>query len=111
MKGESMEVDNISRIGVIGAGLMGHGIALIFALSGYEVYLNDKTPDKLRAGIDNLHNSVITLQRLGIVTEAEAVLIPARVHTNTSIVDTVANVDFVVEAVFEEIELKHKIFL
>lgn len=105
-----MNVDDISKIGVIGAGLMGHGIALNFALGGYDVYLNDTTDESLEKALKSVGTSLETMQGVGLADEASAAAVPGRIHTSTSMEETVADVDFVVEAVFEDMEVKHQVF-
>jgi 3-hydroxyacyl-CoA dehydrogenase len=105
-----MNVDDISKIGVIGAGLMGHGIALNFALGGYDVYLNDTTDESLEKALESVGTSLETMLNVGLADEASAVAVPGRIHTSTSMEETVADVDFVVEAVFEDMDVKHEVF-
>ena len=105
-----MNVDDISRIGVIGAGLMGHGIALNFALGGFDVYLNDTTEGSLEKALENIGTSLGTMKSVGLADEANAAAVPSRIHTSTSLAETVSDVDFVVEAVFEDMDIKHQIF-
>ena len=105
-----MNVDDISRIGVIGAGLMGHGIALNFALGGFDVYLHDTTEESLEKALENVATSLGTMKSVGLADEAKAAAVPSRIHTSTSLAETVSDVDFVVEAVFEDIDIKHQVF-
>ncbi len=105
-----MKADDISRIGVIGAGLMGHGIALNFALGGFEVYLNDTTEEGLEKALENVRTSLDTMIDVGLADESAAAAVPSRIHTSASLADSVADVDFVVEAVFEDLELKREVF-
>ena len=99
-----MNAEDISRIGVIGAGLMGHGIALNFALGGFDVYLNDTTDESLEKALGNIDVSLGTMKSVGLADEAGAAAVPSRIHTSTSLAETVADVDFVVEAVFEDMD-------
>ena len=105
-----MNAEDISRIGVIGAGLMGHGIALNFALGGFDVYLNDTTDESLEKALENIDVSLGTMKSVGLADEAGAAAVPSRIHTSTSLAETVADVDFVVEAVFEDMDIKHDVF-
>ena len=105
-----MNAEDISRIGVIGAGLMGHGIALNFALGGFDVYLNDTTEESLEKALENIDVSLDTMKSVGLADEAGAAAVPSRIHTSTSLAETVADVDFVVEAVFEDMDIKHDVF-
>ena len=105
-----MNAEDISRIGVIGAGLMGHGIALNFALGGFDVYLNDTTDESLDKALQNIDVSLGTMKSVGLADETIAAAVPSRIHTSTSLAETVADVDFVVEAVFEDMDIKHDVF-
>ena len=105
-----MNTSDIRRVGIIGAGLMGHGIALQFALAGYEVQLNDISEDRLRRSLDNVSSSLETLQRLGLASDENAATVQARIHTSTSLAETVGDVDYVVEATLEDLSLKKRVF-
>ena len=105
-----MEVDDIQHIGVVGAGLMGHGIALQFALGGYDVHLNDVSDDGLNRALENVKTTLGMLQGMGLVDDAGAAEVPARLHTSTSLEETVSGADFIVEAVFEDLPLKQSVF-
>jgi 3-hydroxybutyryl-CoA dehydrogenase len=109
-----MEVDAIRHIGVVGAGLMGHGIALEFALAGYEVVLVDQSEEKLQQAMGQARANLQMLAATGMANaskepaQQEAVL--ARIHPSTRLVDAAAQADVVIEAVFENLELKQAIF-
>jgi 3-hydroxybutyryl-CoA dehydrogenase len=91
-----------ARIGVLGAGLMGHGIAQIFALHGHETVVYDPA----RAALDSLKARVTSnLRDLG--EDPGAV---ARVNTSSTIEGAVKDADFVVEAALENLEVKRKLF-
>ena len=105
-----MNAQDIKTIGVIGAGLMGQGIALQFATAGYDVWLNDVSDDRLEQGMASFHTNLATLQSVGLVDDQAAASIPARVRTTTSVGEAVADVGFVVEAVFEDLDLKRHVF-
>ncbi len=105
-----MNAEDVRRIGVIGAGLMGHGVALQFAIGGYDVAVVDTTDDNLRRAMDNVRNSLDVLAELGLVDQQTAASAPDRIHTSTSLANAVADVDFLVEAVFEDLPLKQSVF-
>jgi 3-hydroxybutyryl-CoA dehydrogenase len=91
-----------ARIGVLGAGLMGHGIAQIFALHGHEVVVYDPA----QAALDSLKTRVsANLRDLG--EDAGAV---ERVNPSATIEGAVRDADFVVEAALENLEVKQKLF-
>ena len=62
-----MTVDDVRKVAVIGgAGLMGHGIALEFALAGFQVTLSDVDEDALNRGWDRIHESLQLMQQCGL---------------------------------------------
>ena len=105
-----MNAQDIKTVGVIGAGLMGHGIALQFATAGFDVWLNDVSDDRLQQGMASFHTNLATLQSVGLVNDRAAASSPTRVRTTTSLEEAVADVGFVVEAVFEDLDLKRRVF-
>ena len=105
-----MDVDQIERIGVVGAGLMGHGIALQFALGGYDVRLNDVSETRLDAALANVRTTLAMLAEMSLVDSDDADRAPGRISTSTSLEETVSEIDFVVEAVFEDLPLKQSVF-
>jgi 3-hydroxybutyryl-CoA dehydrogenase len=91
-----------ARIAVVGAGLMGHGIAQAFALAGHEVAITDKLMTSLASVPERI---LANLHELG---DDESAL--DRVHPSPDFVATVADADFVVEAVPEDLPLKRRVF-
>ena len=99
----------IKNIGVIGAGTMGNGIAQVFAQSGFEVRLCDQVPaalDRAKAGIEK---SLGKFVEKGKLTAADRDAALGRL-TSGSDLDTLADVDYVVEAIAESIEAKTDVF-
>jgi len=97
------------KLAVIGAGLMGSGIAQVAAQAGYEVTLQDVTDDALdraRKAIAESYARFVAKDRMA-AGDAEAAL--ARIGTTTDL-DAAADADIVVEAVFERIDVKHDVF-
>jgi 3-hydroxybutyryl-CoA dehydrogenase len=93
---------NKARIAVIGAGLMGHGIAQVFALHGHHVTIYDS----FAANLTNVKDRISTnLRDLG--DDPEAV---ERVTPESNLASAVGNADYVVEAVLEDLPLKQKLF-
>jgi len=93
-------------IGVIGAGLMGHGIALTFARCGHEVHVYDPFGEALAALHDRIEAS---LSALGAST-AEIASALVRVKTADTVKQAVKSAHFVIEAAPEKLELKQSIF-
>jgi 3-hydroxybutyryl-CoA dehydrogenase len=91
-----------AKIAVVGAGLMGHGIAQVFALAGHEVTITDS----LALSLDTVRNRIsINLRDLG--DDPKAV---ERVRPIADLAEAVEGADFVVEAVSEDLPLKQKLF-
>jgi 3-hydroxybutyryl-CoA dehydrogenase len=91
-----------ARIAVIGAGLMGHGIAQVFALAGHEVTIYDQVMASLNSVTDRI---VANLKELG--DDAKAI---ERVTPVANLATALRDADYVVEAVLEDLPLKQKLF-
>lgn len=105
-----MGVDDIRRVAVIGAGLMGHGIAQEFAVAGYDVRLHDADGGKIAKARDDIRNNLAMLAGLRLITNEQARAAEGRVTPCTALVDAAADADLVIEAVFEDLNLKREIF-
>lgn len=105
-----MVVDDIQRIAVVGAGLMGYGIAQEFALAGYQVSLHSRTDESLTQALDNIHHNLDRLIRLGVVSPPQAAAVPKRIHTSSDLKAAVQEADVVIESVYEDAALKKRIF-
>jgi 3-hydroxybutyryl-CoA dehydrogenase len=91
-----------ARVAVVGAGLMGHGIAQVFALAGHEVSLTDS----VAANLDSAKTRILAnLEDLG--DDPSAV---ERVRPTADLAAAVRNADYVVEAVLEDLSLKQRLF-
>ncbi|MEV7445184.1 3-hydroxyacyl-CoA dehydrogenase family protein [Streptomyces sp. NPDC091204] len=97
------------KLAVIGAGLMGSGIAQVSAQAGWDVVLRDVTDAALTRGTDGIKASYDKFVSKGKLTAEDAEAALARITTTTDL-EAVADVDIVVEAAFEKIEIKHEIF-
>jgi 3-hydroxybutyryl-CoA dehydrogenase len=100
---------DIKTIGLIGSGTMGGGIAQVAATSGFEVLLHDVSQEYLDRGLKTIDKSVSKLIEKGKVTGDKAEIL-GRIKTTTSL-DGFKGVDFVVEAVFEDFEVKKKVLV
>ena len=99
----------VGKVGVIGAGTMGSGIAMCFASAGIPVTLVDAKPEALQAGLANVRRTYEGNAKKGRISAEEAERRIALVQPAES-VDALADADLVIEAVFEDLELKKKIF-
>jgi len=99
----------IQKIGVIGAGQMGNGIAHVAALAGYDVKLADITEDQLKRGLESISQNMERQVRRQLITEADREAALARIKTGTdySLFD---DCDVVIEAAVENEAVKKEIF-
>lgn len=104
-----MKVEDIKTIAVVGAGLMGHGIAQEFALAGYDVRLQDLTEATLQQAMVSIRANLERLVGLGLISRQQAEATPDRIKTSTRLEEVVSDADLVIEAVFENVELKQDI--
>ncbi len=104
-----MKVDDIKTVGIVGAGTMGAGIAQIAAQSGFNVILRDISDEALERGINIIKKSLGRLVKKGKLTQENAEEIVGRIKTTKELKD-LANVDYVIEAVFEKMEIKKELF-
>lgn len=98
-----------SSVAVVGAGLMGAGIAQVTAQAGIPVVLRDVTQDALDralAGIEKSYGRFVAKERMSSDQAAESL---ARISTTTELA-AVGEADLVVEAVFERLDVKHEVF-
>ena len=99
----------IRRVAVLGAGTMGHGIAEVFAMAGFEVRLMDLSDEILRNALNRIRDSLERLSKRGELRESVDSIM-ARISTTTDLAVAVKDVDFLVEAVPENAELKKRLF-
>jgi 3-hydroxybutyryl-CoA dehydrogenase len=97
------------KLAVVGAGLMGSGIAQVSAQAGWDVTLRDVTGEALTRGTDGIKASYEKFVSKGKLEASEAEAALGRITTTTDL-DAAAEADVVVEAVFEKIEVKREIF-
>ena len=102
-------VISIQSVAVIGAGYMGGGIAQSFAMAGLPVTIADADPDTTTAAYERLLREAQEFEDAGLYDVGSTDEIRARLRTAASIEEAVADVDFVEEAVFESIDVKHRV--
>jgi len=99
----------VKNIGVVGAGTMGMGIAQVAATSGFEVFLNDVKEDFLQRSLERIDKSLGKLKEKGKIEEDKETIL-SRIKTTTNL-SGLKEAEFVVEAVFEDFEVKKKILV
>jgi 3-hydroxybutyryl-CoA dehydrogenase len=97
------------RLAVIGAGLMGSGIAQVAAQAGWSVVLRDLDDAATGRGLAGIEKSLAKFASKGTISERDAADALGRI-TPTTDLDAAADADIVVEAVFEQLEVKQEVF-
>jgi 3-hydroxybutyryl-CoA dehydrogenase len=105
---DSISLDSIKTVAVLGAGTMGNGIAHVFARSGYKVILRDVEQRFLDRGLATIHKNLDREIKKGKLLESEKPAVLARLQPATEM-SAIAAADFVVEAVPEKIEIKRAV--
>src|SRR5213592_4856474 len=98
------------RLAVIGAGEMGHGIAELAALHGHEVAIRDIKKEYLDRGMERIRWSLDKLVEKKQIRPEQADEALGRIHVTLELREACHDADFVIEAVFEDPELKRKVF-
>lgn len=98
----------IQTIAVVGSGYMGGGIAQVFALAGREVAIADVDAATAEASHARLIDEAERFERERLFPEGAADAVRTRVRPASDVADAVATADFVIEAVFERVDVKHE---
>jgi enoyl-CoA hydratase/3-hydroxyacyl-CoA dehydrogenase len=101
-----MELEEINTVAVLGAGNMGHGIAEVAALTGYDVNMRDIKDEFVQGGYDKIEWSLGKLAESEQISEEDADAALDRVTPLVDLEATVAEADVVIEAVPEQMEIK-----
>jgi 3-hydroxybutyryl-CoA dehydrogenase len=104
-----MAMSDIKRIGVIGAGTMGNGIAQVFTQAGFDVRLVDAAAPALDRARGTIEKSLGKFVEKGRMTAEDRDAALARLSTGTTL-DPLADVDYVVEAIIEDAQVKRELF-
>ena len=104
-----MKVEDVKKVGVVGAGTMGSGIAQVVASNRRDVILLDVSDSALDRGMKAIGNSLGRLVKKGDIKEEDSKSILSRIKTTTRFED-LADVDLVIEAVFEDLNVKKETF-
>jgi 3-hydroxybutyryl-CoA dehydrogenase len=105
-----MTVNEIKKAVVVGAGVMGHSIAQVFAQNGIETSLVDLDQERLEHAMELIKSNLETLAEFRKVCAGEIPAIINRITTSTDLAGACTGVDFAIEAIREDAEAKKKIF-
>ncbi|WP_349358648.1 3-hydroxybutyryl-CoA dehydrogenase [Stappia sp.] len=102
-------VVEIKKVGVIGAGQMGSGIAHVCAVAGYDVALNDVSTERVQSGLASINGNMARQVSKGLITEEQRSEALSRLRGADSI-DQLSDVDLIIESAVENEQVKRKIF-
>jgi len=103
----------IKKVCVVGAGVMGSGIAQVCAQAGFEVSIRDLTDELVKKALENIRFGPFGLEKAvskGKITREQADSAFSRIKGTTSLEEALKDADLVIEAVFEDLEIKKKVF-
>ncbi|MBB6176177.1 3-hydroxybutyryl-CoA dehydrogenase [Anoxybacillus tengchongensis] len=99
----------MKKVMVVGAGQMGSGIAQVCATAGYDVILNDVNEERVQWGLNNIAKSINKFVEKGTFSEQQRDEAMSRIRTSTNLQDG-SDVDVVIEAVVENMDVKTTLF-
>jgi 3-hydroxybutyryl-CoA dehydrogenase len=109
IRGEKTEEKVVQKIGVLGAGTMGAGIAQAFASAGLTVVLRDVSDALVASGVATIQKNLDRQVSKGTLSEIEHQAILGRVESATDL-EAVAECDLIVEAIIEQMDIKKTVF-
>lgn len=109
-KGVLMKVERIRNIGVVGAGLMGHGIAQVFGARGYRINLYDKDHGVLKNAPSRIRKNLQAFRELRLSKGADVERCLGNIHLCRDLSELCNGVDVVIEAVSENLKVKQSVF-
>ena len=105
-----MKAKEIKNVGIIGAGLMGHGIAQVFGIKAYRVNLYDKDHEMLESAPGRIRKNLQTFLELKLIEESDIEGCLSNLNLCRDMSDLCSGVDVIVEAVSENLEVKQSVF-
>ncbi len=103
-------IEKVKTIAVLGAGIMGNGIAQVAAGAGYQVQLRDISEELVNKGMKNIEKSLERFVKKDAVTNEQKEEIASRIKPYTDLVESVMGADLVIEAITEDLEIKKDVF-
>ncbi|MFC1927422.1 3-hydroxyacyl-CoA dehydrogenase family protein [Chloroflexota bacterium] len=105
-----MKAEEISHVGLLGAGMVGHGLALHFARAGYQVSLYSRTQQTLDKAIENIESNLRVLMEGQASVEDETKRIISRIRTTRNMDEAVRKAPIIIESVAEDLKTKQDLF-
>lgn len=100
----------VKKIAVIGSGAMGNGIAQVGIMAGYTVAMHDIEQRFVDKGVSTIKDSLAKFVSKGKISEDQSRDILSRLKPTTDLKEAVGDADLVIEAVFEDLDIKKKLF-
>lgn len=105
-----MALSDIKKIGIVGGGTMGFGIAINFALGGYPVTMTDLNEELLTHSMRNVQSAMDLFVDGGLITQKRADETVSRISTTTNLSEVAADSDYITEAIVERLIDKQELF-
>ncbi len=105
-----MQAEKIKNICVVGAGMMGHGIAQVFAAKDFNVYIYARRHEGLLVAMENIRSNLSRMVQKGVIKESDIEKTISRISTTMDMGEATANAQLVIENVSENMELKQHFF-
>jgi len=105
-----MKVEDINHVALVGAGMVGHGLALHFARAGYQVSLYSRTQQTLDKAVESIKSNLPALLQGQANVENETDRIVSRIKTTKNMDEAVAVAPIVIESVAEDLNVKQDLF-
>jgi len=105
-----MQLEQVSKIAVIGAGSMGAGIAQVCSQAGFQVSMRDVEHRFVETGFRRIRDPLSKRVEKGKMTQSEVDAIIARIHGTVELKEAVRGAQVVIEAIFEKMEVKKELF-
>ena len=105
-----MNTEEIKAVGIVGAGLMGHGIAQVFGIKGYQVNLYDKDPGILANAPVKIRENLQLVLELKSINKSDLELCLKNINLCHHMPDLCKGMDILIEAVSEKLEVKQLVF-
>ena len=105
-----MNVDEVKQVGVVGSGVMGHGIAFAFALGGYPTIMSDQSEEALQKAMKDIRATADLFTEEGLISQACADKTIGCITATTDLATLASNSDFITEAIVERTEDKRTLF-
>ena len=106
-----MNLADIEKVGVVGGGVMGFGIAINFALNGYPAVISDVSEDVLLLSLKHIRTALDLFVEEQLITQEQALVAVGRITMTTDLAELAAQSDFVTEAIVERLKDKQDLFV